>query len=123
MSKPCRGGLAHLGKRGAIRATSIQHVGQEADMKLYHTGEGTLLGGATFRAALSILDEPENLLDAAVSDEALEIASGSNAEAVPTLAFGSYCFTCDQIPNLRDVTAELAAEAERQCEEGYCHER
>jgi hypothetical protein len=36
----------------------------------------------------------EALCTSAASDDSLEIAAGSSAEGAPTLAFGSYCFTC-----------------------------
>jgi hypothetical protein len=39
-------------------------------------------------------DEHENVLGAAVSDDALEVAGGSSLDGAPTLAAGSYCFTC-----------------------------
>ena len=42
-------------------------------------------------------ESKEEVLIYRVSDEALEAASGSNSEGVPTLAFGSYCFTCTKV--------------------------
>jgi hypothetical protein len=42
-------------------------------------------------------DGTEALLDLDISDEEVEIASGANSEAVPTLAVGSYCFTCPKV--------------------------
>jgi hypothetical protein len=61
---------------------------------LNHTGESSPMEDSRLRTDLSSLDEIENVLTSVVSDEALEIAAGSNAEGVVTLAFGSYCLTC-----------------------------
>jgi hypothetical protein len=64
---------------------------------LNHTGESSPIDDPRLRVGLSSLDEIENVLTLVVSDEALEIASGSNAEGVPTLAVGSYCLTCPAV--------------------------
>jgi hypothetical protein len=65
--------------------------------EIYHHGESSLMESSGLRTGLSTLHEIESVLTLVVSDEALEIAAGSNAEGVPTLAFGSYCFTCTKL--------------------------
>ena len=63
-------------------------------MKPLHTSDIPQADAPRLRTNLSDLDQPENVFSFAVSDDALEISAGSSAEGAPTLAAGSYCFTC-----------------------------
>ena len=63
-------------------------------MKPLHTSDISQTDGPRLRIGLSDLNQPENVLSFAVSDDALEISAGSSVEGAPTLAAGSYCFTC-----------------------------
>jgi hypothetical protein len=74
-------------------------------VKSHHIGDIRQADDPRLRTSLPDLDQSDlnqsdpdqsekNVLSFAVSDDALEISAGSSAEGAPTLAAGSYCFTC-----------------------------
>ena len=63
-------------------------------MKSLYSSHNSQADEPRVHTCLPDFDQPENVLGAAVSDDALEVAAGSGLEGAPTLAAGSYCFTC-----------------------------